>query len=157
LWLFEPEPGAPVPVLLIFFIAVPLLELALLILVGASIGVLPTLALVILTAVIGIALLQRQGYAALVRAREKMAQGRVPAEEMAGGVFLAFGGLLLLVPGFISDLIGLCFLIPGIRRVLLAQLLKRFVVVSGTGSPGRGEGQVIEGEYERESRRNLDR
>lgn len=141
------------PVFLILFIAFPLAELALLILVGQTIGVLFTLALVILTAVIGIALLQRQGYAALASARRKMEVGRIPAEEMVNGVFLAVGGMLLLLPGFITDLLGLCCLLPGIRRVLLTRMLKHFFIVPmGGARSGNSHERVIEGKFERERR-----
>lgn len=141
------------PVFLILFIAFPLTELALLIFVGQAIGVLSTLGLVILTAVVGIALLQRQGYAALASARRKMEAGRLPAEEMVNGVFLAVGGMLLLLPGFITDFFGLCCLIPGIRRVLLTRMLKHFFVVP-VGGPrsGNPHEHVIEGQFERERR-----
>jgi UPF0716 protein FxsA len=144
-----------VPVFLILFIVIPLLELALLIRVGQSIGVLSTLGLVILSAVIGVILLQQQGYATLASARRKMAQGLMPAEEMLGGMFLAVGGVLFLIPGFITDVLGLCCLIPGIRRLLLARLLRRVYVapVAGRSTSNRGE-HVIEGEFERERRRD---
>lgn len=141
------------PVFLILFIVFPLTELTLLILVGQTIGVLPTLGLVILTAVLGIALLQRQGYAALASARRKMEIGRMPAEEMVNGVFLAVGGMLLLLPGFITDFLGLCCLTPGIRRVFLTRMLKHFTVVPmGGPRSGNSHERVIEGQFERERR-----
>lgn len=141
------------PVLLILFLSVFLVELALLILAGQAIGVLPTIGLLILTAVIGIALLRQQGYAAFASARWKMQQGRIPGEEMVSGIFLAAGGVLLLIPGFITDVLALCCLIPGIRRVFLTRLLQRFSVVPVGGfTPGDPRERVIEGKFEHERR-----
>jgi UPF0716 protein FxsA len=128
-------------------------ELALLIRVGQAIGVLSTLALLILTAMVGIALLQRQGYSALVSARRKMEQGRLPAEEMVSGMFLAAAGILFLTPGFITDFFGLCCLIPGIRRMFLARLLRhRPAAPFASQSTREADSRVIEGEFERERR-----
>lgn len=146
--------------LLILFVVVPLLELFVLIQVGQLIGALPTVGLVILTAIVGIALLRRQGYSALASAREKMAQGQIPAEEMVSGIFLAVGGVLLLTPGFITDFFGLCCLTPGVRRGLLVWATRHLfpggvVTVHQHGSADAN--RVIEGEYERDKRNAPDR
>lgn len=141
---------------LIPFVLLPLLELFILIQVGDEIGAVLTIGLVLLTAAIGLALLRQQGYSTLMRAREKAAQGQVPAEEMLGGVFVALGGLLLLLPGFITDVIGLCCLLPPLRRLFLKGLLSRWLVVGGMSvRGGRGAaGRVIEGEFERDEKRD---
>lgn len=138
---------------LIPFVFLPLLELFILIQVGDEIGAVLTIGLVLGTAAIGLALLRQQGYSTLLRAREKAAQGQVPAEEMLGGVFVALGGLLLLLPGFITDVIGLCCLLPPLRRLFLKGLLSRWLVVGGMSS-GRDTGRVIEGEFERDDKRD---
>lgn len=137
--------------LLILFILVPIAEIFVLIKVGQVVGALPTIAMILLTAVVGVALLRQQGYAAIARARQKMEQGAMPAGEMVEGLFLAVGGALLLTPGFITDAVGFCCLIPGVRRLLIRRgferLLKgRVVTVKRNGEPGK----TIEGDYKRE-------
>jgi len=113
---------------LLLFITVPLIEMVVLIKVGQQIGALPTIALVILTAVIGIALLKRQGIAMLNRANWKLNQGQIPAREMAEGIVLAVGGALLLTPGFVTDALGFICILPGSRHFLLSQVLKNISV-----------------------------
>lgn len=149
--------------LLILFIVMPILEMWVLIRVGQEIGALPTIALVLLTAMVGLALLRHQGVSTIMRAQQKMQAGEMPAREMAEGIFLAVGGALLLTPGFITDAIGFACLIPGLRQLILGRLLSHIVVVRTTSyGPygGRGEGSgreqnprsrdVIEGDFERE-------
>lgn len=142
------------PLLVFLFILVPLLEMVVLIKVGGIIGVLNTIALVVLTATIGIWLLRHQGLATLFKARQRLELGEIPAEEMLEGLVLAAGGALLLTPGFITDTIGFCCLIPPIRRGLIRLLrrrLERQVTVSYQFGERRGEeGRTIEGEYRRE-------
>lgn len=133
------------------FVLLPLIELFILIQVGSWIGAAPTIGLVLLTAAIGILLLRQQGYATLVRAREKVAQGQVPAEEMLGGVFVAVGGLLLLLPGFLTDLVGLCCLVPPLRRLFLKRLLRPWLA-SGVVVRRQSQGRIIEGEFDRDDR-----
>ncbi len=109
--------------LLIIFIVLPILEMWVLISVGSKIGALPTIGLVLLTAIIGLGLLRQQGFTTLMRARQRMDAGEVPAQEMAEGLCLAVGGALLLTPGFITDTIGFFCLIPGLRRKLVKGVL----------------------------------
>ncbi len=158
---------------LLLFIAVPLIEMVVLIKVGQQIGALSTIALVILTAVIGIALLKQQGIAMLNRANWKLNQGQIPAREMAEGIVLAVGGALLLTPGFVTDVFGFICILPGSRHFLLNQVLKNISVnpihQTNGGSQWqqpqephwdasnqrpeqpakKNAGDVIEGEYER--------
>nr|WP_010133467.1 FxsA family protein [Microbulbifer agarilyticus] len=149
---------------LLLFIIMPILEMWVLIRVGEEIGALPTIGLVLLTAVVGLALLKRQGLSTILRAQQKMAVGELPAQEMAEGIFLAVGGALLLTPGFITDAIGFACLIPGIRHLFLGKLLSHVVVVRGPGHPPGGDHapgsqaqpgknrphDVIEGDFKRE-------
>lgn len=93
--------------LLLLFIVTPILEMWLLITVGREIGALPTIGLVFLTAIVGLAMLRRQGISTVMRAQQKMQTGEVPAREMVEGIFLAVGGALLLTPGFFTDALGL--------------------------------------------------
>lgn len=146
--------------LLLLFIVMPILEMWVLISVGQEIGALPTIGLVLLTAVVGLALLRRQGLSTVMRAQQKMQAGEMPAKEMAEGIFLAVGGALLLTPGFITDAIGFACLIPGVRHLFLGKLLSHVVVVrtgqygphAGPGSEAGRSHDVIEGDYEREDR-----
>ena len=148
------------PIFLVLFIVIPIAEMWLLIEVGSRIGALPTIGLVLLTAVIGLALLRQQGFATLLKAQQKMQAGQIPAKEMGEGIFLAVGGALLLTPGFITDFVGFCCLIPGLRHLLLGQLLKRWSLVQfhrvdgqgdGFYSPPRNQGrETLDGEYRRE-------
>lgn len=163
------------PVFVFLFIVLPILEMVVLIKVGTIIGALSTVGLVLLTAVIGAALLKQQGLATLTRANQRLNSGELPAKEVAEGLILAVGGALLLTPGFITDTIGFLCLIPGTRHWFVSQAMKRLVVrgqsggfhwSSGGRDPfggadpfGRRRGpddEVIEGEYRDETSRDHD-
>jgi UPF0716 protein FxsA len=97
----------------LLFIFIPIIEIAIFITVGSNIGILNTIAIILLTAVIGIYFVRRQGLSLLFNAQRNMAQGIMPAEEIKGGVFLLISGLLLITPGFFTDCVGfLIFLKP---------------------------------------------
>ena len=143
------------PFFLLLFLLVPLAEIWLLIEVGGWIGALPTVALVVLTAVIGAALARFQGLATLQRLQAAMARGEAPAVEMLEGVLLLVGALLLLTPGFLTDGIGFACLLPFTRRALARWGLRRFTVVTPAGNHGASAGggrrnRTIEGEFTRE-------
>lgn len=110
---------------LLLFITMPVLEMWVLITVGSSIGALNTIGLVLLTAMIGLALLRSQGLSTLTRINQKMAEGQLPATELLEGFFLAIGGALLLTPGFITDAIGFSCLLPFLRRPIVALFLRQ--------------------------------
>jgi len=145
---------APFPVLLLLFLLVPLVEIYVMIKVGGIIGAFPTILLVVLTAVVGAALARVQGLATLQRLQATLARGEAPASEMVEGVLLLAGALLLLTPGFITDLMGFFCLIPGTRRALAWRALKRFTVVTPAGpdrkGPDGGSPRTLEGEFRRE-------
>jgi UPF0716 protein FxsA len=101
-----------------------LLELAILLELGRRVGVLATLALVIVTAVLGGWLMKTEGLGVLRRTQEQLAQGLLPADELLHGVLILAGGLLLLTPGLLTDTTGLLLLFPPTRR-LVAEWLKR--------------------------------
>lgn len=145
--------------LLLLFIVIPVVEMWVLIQVGSRIGAWTTIGLVLLTAMIGLALLKRQGLATLMRANRRMEAGEMPAQEMVEGIFLAVGGALLLTPGFITDALGFCCLIPGVRQVLIGRLLNN-VIQQVAASGGRfysyrrnedGSEDIIEGEFTRQA------
>lgn len=142
------------PLLLFLFIAVPLSEIYLLIKVGAWLGAIPTIGLVVFAAVLGALLLRWQGFSLIQRVRETMARGELPATEMFEGVLVLFSGVLLLVPGFLTDAVGLLFLVPWARRRFALWFLAR-QGVSGrpagrTDTGGRRGPYTIEGEFRRE-------
>src|SRR3954469_1328133 len=110
--------------LVILFIVVPIAELAVLIQVGQLIGVWWTVLLLVVDALLGSWLLRTQSRAAWRRFNEALANGRIPHREVVDGVLVIFGGVLLLTPGFITDIFGVLFLFPP-TRVLLRGLLVR--------------------------------
>lgn len=135
----------------------PLVELAVLIKVGSVIGVLPTLLLIIGSAVLGSVLLRVAGVATAWRARERLARGELPEQEMLEGLLIAVGGGLLLLPGFISDIFGLLCLFPFTRRLLVGKLRQRAAEQALRqrafaddlqARSGQSRPNVIEGEYE---------
>ena len=103
----------------IFFILLPLLELILLIKVGSIIGALNTVALLIATGFIGIAVVRQQGFRTLNQIRMQIVKGELPATEMLDGILVAIAGGMILLPGFITDSIGLLLLLPPFRKIIL--------------------------------------
>lgn len=144
------------PIFIVLFLGIPLVEIYLLIQVGHVIGALPTIALCVLTAIIGGSLLRQQGFETLQRARSNLDRGQVPAMELFEGVALAVGGALLLTPGFATDAVGFACLIPFTRRYLIRAALKRVNVTygpaGGGGAAPPGRHDVIEGEFRRRDR-----
>lgn len=154
-------------VLLLIFIVIPVVELSVLIQVGGVLGSLTTVGLVIFTAVVGVSLVRSQGLSTLMQAQEKMARGEAPTGELVEGMMLAMAGVLLLIPGFVTDFIGLLLLTPITRKPLAAVLQKRlqFRVMGNGGFGGQGHnpfggqspfgghnpfgGNTFEGDFER--------
>jgi UPF0716 protein FxsA len=138
---------------LLIFVGAPLIELYFLIQVGSVIGALPTIALSILTAVIGGALVRMQGLAVLMRVRAMLDQGEMPALELLDGAVLLVCGFALLLPGFVTDSVGFLLLIPPVRHALIRRYL-HVVPVADANGVRRGDLQrgprVIEGEYRRD-------
>ena len=123
--------------LLILFILVPIAEIYVIIQVGQWIGILPTLALLILDGFAGAALARSQGRAAWSRFNQTLAAGRVPARETFDGAMIILGGALLLAPGFITDVVGFVLLIPPTRALLraaTARLARRRITLSWTAA-----------------------
>lgn len=143
--------------LFLLFLTVPLVEMWVLINVGQQIGAWSTIALVVLTAAIGLQLLRQQGLSTLLRAQERMNSGGIPAQEMLEGLALAVGGALLLTPGFITDAFGFACLLPWSRRWLTSRLAKR-VVVGGMaqGQPSYDSSQRGHGPIPGQPRENAD-
>ena len=110
--------------LLLLFTLVPVLELYLLIEVGTRIGAPPTIAIVVLTGVLGALLAKQQGLATLNNIKRDLEDGIIPTEELMSGTFVLAGGLLLLTPGLLTDFIGLCCLVPPTRNLMKVPLKK---------------------------------
>ena len=131
--------------LIVLFIVVPIAELYVIVQVGHWIGLWPTQALLLADALLGSFLLKHQGRSAWRRFNEALAQRRFPGKEVADGALIIVGGTLLLTPGFLSDIVGLIFLIPP-TRAIVRKLLRRFTVARftvvnlGGRMPGGGPG-----------------
>ena len=146
--------------LLFLFISIPILEMFVLIQVGGMIGAIPTVALVVLTATIGIWLLKQEGLATLNTVQEKLARGEIPGRELIEGAMLLIGGALLLTPGFVTDGIGFCCLLPFLRKPIAQFIINKGLINQGlfgqsgfsTFNQTRSEdtSETIEGEFEGE-------
>ena len=144
----------PFQILFLFFLIVPFVEIYVLLKVGGLIGALPTVLMVVFTAVLGAWLLKRQGFATWVRFQQSMAQGQAPVLEMIEGPVLLVGGALLLTPGFFTDILGFACLVPALRRKMALYLIEKHLIVAAAGGPFQKpfsrDGNVIEGEYKKE-------
>ena len=148
---------------------VPALEVSVLMRVSDALGGWNTFALVILTAAVGVSLVRSQGLATLMSVQRKLATGEMPGQEIVEGMMLALAGVLLFIPGFVTDLLGLLLLTPFTRAPIAAFVLKRLqlnVVSSRFGQGGafgpqgrnpfqqppasdsQNDGDIIDGEYE---------
>jgi len=108
--------------LLAVFIVIPLIELIILVKVGSYIGLWPTILIVVLTGIVGASLARYQGFIIINKIRSDVSSGRVPARELIDGLLVLIGGIVLLTPGFITDICGFFLLIP-----LTRNLIKGFV------------------------------
>ncbi len=136
--------------LFLLFLLVPLCEIALFIQVGGAIGLGLTLAIVILTAVLGAALVRSQGLLVLSELRDSLHDLKDPTEPLAHGAMILFSGALLLTPGFLTDTIGLSMMVPAVRSAAFRFVRDRLVVREFTyGSSARPpEADVVDGEFE---------
>ena len=137
------------PVIPIFILALPLIEIAGFVFVGRQIGVLPTLGLVIATGILGAVLLRIQGFGVMTRIRQETQAGRDPSREVAHGVMVLLAGLLLLIPGFVTDILGLLLFLPPVRDLAWGYLRKRINIVTtgfgGFSRPGaKARGKTID-------------
>lgn len=110
--------------LLILFVIVPVTELYILIEVGKRIGGLTTIGIIILTGIIGAYLVKGQGFMILKKIQSDLNEGIIPGDSLIQGAIILAGGIFLLTPGFVTDIIGFIFLIPVSRRVVKKYLLK---------------------------------
>lgn len=135
--------------LAVIFLAVPIIELALIIKIGATIGVLNTIGLLVLSSVVGAWLMKREGLGVMRRMQASVAEGRVPGSELVDGFLILFGGALMMAPGFLTDILGMALLLPPVR-FLVRRLVRRRLAIrvtrvtggTGTGSGGGGAGII---------------
>lgn len=112
-----------------FFLLLPLAEIACFILVGRRIGLMPTLGLVVLSGVAGIVLMRIQGFGVLARIRQSGRQGRAPGKELLDAAMILIAGILFIIPGFLTDIVGLTLFLPPVRTFLWNRLMRNMVVV----------------------------
>jgi UPF0716 protein FxsA len=167
-------------VVLLVLMAIPLLEIGVLIKVGRAIGVAPTLAIVIGTAILGVAVVRREGFTAPFRMREAVARGEAPIGTMVDRALVVGAGLLLISPGLIADALGLVLLVPVVRRGLSLwassrmfgggpMTVRKWTVRRGPQAPPPSdrvahgedhappaEGPTIEGDFRRVDERTID-
>jgi len=135
--------------LLIAFIAVPIIEIALFIQVGGFLGLFPTLAIVVLTAVAGAYLVRAQGLSVLTQLQSRFREMNDPSEPIAHGAMILFSGALLLTPGFFTDFIGFLLLIPNVRATVFQKVRERLNIQKANFETQFSSSQnVYEGEYE---------
>jgi UPF0716 protein FxsA len=165
---------------LLVFLAFPILEIGLLIRAGQMFGFWRLALIVVVTALLGTAVIRRTGLSVLTRARAHIERGRSGFSPLFDGLVQLTAGMLLIFPGLISDVLGLILLIPAVRHILITSILpKLFPIATFTASradnpfqrprdehgqhgsettsedPSDGDGVTIEGEYERVSEKTL--
>lgn len=156
-------------IFILLFIAIPIIEIAVLLHVGSLIGGLNTLLLIVTTAVVGAFLVKQQGIQNWLTMQRKLARGQPPALEMVSGILIFLAGIMLITPGFVTDIIGVAFLLPASRKVIGAYLLNHLFLrgqarftqfqfrqrgnFDGQGEPHRPSGgTVIDGEYSHQTK-----
>ncbi|AYA66220.1 MULTISPECIES: FxsA family protein [unclassified Alteromonas] len=155
--------------LFLLFAIMPIIEIALLVKVGGIIGGWNTIGIVLLTAFIGAYFVKREGIHTLQIAQEKMQRGEMPGKEMVEGLMLAVAGVLMVTPGFITDIFGILLVLPGTRHLIagfVSKHMKMRVVTAGSfqqqgpfaggadpfgqrpqGGQYNADGDVFEGQY----------
>lgn len=144
--------------LFLLLVAIPIIEIALFIEVGGWIGTWPTVGIVILTAIVGSAMLRQQGLGVLRTMQDRLAGGESPGRLLADGAMILFAGALLLTPGFFTDAVGFLLLLPPVRTAVWTWAAPRFTAVHiqtdftmGPGGAARQhgpDGQTVDGAYE---------
>lgn len=111
----------------LLFLAFALAEIAGFIIVGRAVGVAATLGLIVLSGIVGVVLLRQQGFGVIARIREEAAAGRVPGGAIADGAMIVVAGILLVIPGFITDIVGLLLFFPPVRAAIKSALMPGIV------------------------------
>lgn len=149
------------PLLVGFFLLIPLIEIALFVVIGGEIGLLATVLVVIATGIIGATVISQQGIAVMETLQRDLAEKRVPVKPVIEGFLLLAAALMLITPGFATDALGFCLAVPPLRRQLGAWVRKAAMArgaftqqTAGDRPPGwgggphagEGKGPIIEGE-----------
>ena len=124
--------------LFLAFTIIPVSEIYILIAIGGQIGILPSIALVILTGIVGASLARSQGLKTLGRIRDSFQQGVVPGEELLNALLIAIAGIVLLTPGFLTDAVGLFLLIPTTQALCREWLKRRMELIYAQRNVGNG-------------------
>ena len=124
---------------ILLILLVPIIEIYLFIKIGSQIGAFNTISLIFITAIIGIYYAKYEGLNTLKSAIKQTVQNEIPIYEMVSGAALAFAAILMIIPGFLTDLIGLLIIFPWTRKLFLKKISKKNV---------RNKKNFIEGEYE---------
>ena len=138
---------------LLLLLLLPLIEIGLFVVIGNAIGLWPTLGGVVLAAIVGALVIRGQGLSLLNDMRSSMGRGQLPARAIADAMMVGLAGLLLLLPGYFSDVLGILLLIPPVRSAIYALLRSRVSVVSTTsaGGPGFSQQRVEDGTIDLDS------
>jgi UPF0716 protein FxsA len=137
--------------LFLVVLIIPFAEIYLLLEVGSIIGAFPTIFLVVFSAAFGAWLLKQQGFSTFRKVQENIAQGIVPAYEMIEGPIILLGGVLLLTPGFLTDIIGFACLVPSLRKRIAQYVLENHLIqTSSIFQQKTAKENVLEGEFRKE-------
>ena len=127
---------------LILILSIPLIEIYLFIKIGSSIGAFNTISLILLTAIIGVAYARYEGFNTLKSGMGQLFKNELPVYELVSGATLAFAALLLIFPGFATDLIGILLVIPLTRKIILNRFVKK------QNYKKKVDANYIDGDYE---------
>ena len=130
---------------LILILGIPLIEIYLFIKIGSQIGALNTVLLIIITAIVGIWYARYEGFNTLRSGMSQLVRNEVPLYEMISGAAIAFAALLLILPGFATDIIGILLIFPVTRKIILSKYSKKYSSKKKSKNVGKN---FIEGEYE---------
>lgn len=142
--------------ILLGFLLLPLAEIAMFVLVGQAVGLWMTLALVIAGALLGGLLLRQQGLGIIARMRSNVGAGTLPGRTIFDAMMIGIAGFMLMLPGFISDILALALLIPPLRAALYAALSSRMTVVQATSASYRQRPDVDDPQISRPRTIDLD-
>ncbi len=129
--------------LILLIIGIPILEIYLFIKIGSQIGAFNTIALIVLTAILGLAYARYEGFNTLRSGMSQLMKNEIPIYEMISGAALAFAALLLILPGFATDILGILLVFPISRKLLLKNVSKKY-----SNKKRTKDNKFIDGEYE---------
>ncbi len=130
---------------IILILGIPLIEIFIFIKVGSEIGALNTILLILMTAVVGIWYARYEGFNTLRSGMSQLVKNELPLYEIVSGAAIAFAALLLILPGFATDIIGILLVFPITRKIILSKYSKNY---SSKGKNNVKKKNYIEGEYE---------